>query len=401
MQQVLLRRVAPILGTLGALGPLSIDMYLPAMPQIATGLQVGEGAVQFSLMTFFAGLVIGQLLYGPFSDRIGRKPMIYVGLALYVTASLGCAATGTAAQLAAWRFIQGLGGAIGMVIGLAVIRDLYTGRTAANLVAVVMIVQGVAPVIAPLLGTAIIAVAPWRTLFVTLALFGVLCFVLVVLALPETRSPDLRATSHPSDALVNYLRLLANRHYLPFAAATALATGGFFSYLAGSSFVFVSVIGLSPAAYSAIFGFNALGLMAGAQVAPRLIGRFRPQMIMRTALATYTGAALFLAALELSNAANLLFLSALLFVIVTSMAFVLPLGSVMALESCGSMPGTAAALMGGLQFGAGTLASLVVGAAADGTGRPMVLVIVGCGLAACLVAFAAFPKAGSVTLEEA
>lgn len=165
MKQISSRRIAPILGILGAMGPLSIDMYLPGMPQIAASLNVGEGAVQFSLMAFFAGLTIGQLFYGPLSDRTGRKPMIYVGLALFIVGSIGCATAGTAPLLIVWRLVQGLGGSIGMVIGFAVVRDLYTGRTAASLMALMMMIQGVAPVVAPLIGTAIMSVAPWPTIF--------------------------------------------------------------------------------------------------------------------------------------------------------------------------------------------------------------------------------------------
>ncbi|HBR2024123.1 TPA: multidrug effflux MFS transporter [Klebsiella variicola] len=394
MRQTSSRRIAPVLGALGTLGPLSIDMYLPGMPQIASDLAVDAGAIQFSLMTFFAGLMVGQLFYGPLSDRMGRKRMIYVGLALFVIASLGCALATTAGQLTGWRFVQGLGGSIGMVIGLAMIRDVYTGRAAAGLVAMMMVVQGIAPIVAPLLGTAILAIAPWQAMFVLLAVCGIVCAALTALVLPETRLPELRATSHPSAALRNYVRLLGGRHFIPFAGVTALAMGGFFAYLAGSSFVFISVHGLSPTAYSLLFAVNAFGLMIGAQISPRLLGRFRPQAIMRAALAVYAAAALALVALEWFGGASLVSLSVLLFVVITAMAFVLPLGSVMALESYGAIAGTAAALMGALNFGAGTVASFAVGAAADGTARPMLVVIAACSLVACLIAFRAFPGAG-------
>lgn len=392
MPQTSSRRLAPILGTLGALGPLSIDMYLPGMPQIAADLRVAEGAVQFSLMAFFAGLMIGQLFHGPLSDRLGRKPVIYAALTLFIAASLGCATAGTAGQLTGWRFVQGLGGSIGMVIGLATIRDLYTGHAAAKLIALVMIVQGVAPIVAPLLGTAIMAVVPWQAMFVVLALAGAASMLLVATWLPETRLPEQRAQSRPAEAVGHYLSLLASRRYIAYAAASALAMGGFFAYLSGSAFVFISVHGLSPAAYSTLFAVNALGLMAGAQIAPRLMGRFRAQTIVRAALMAYAAAALLLSALELSGGAGLVPLSVLLFVVITAMAFVLPLGGVLALEAYGAIAGTAAALMGALNFSAGTLASLVVGATADGTALPMALTIAASGLAACLVAFLVFPQ---------
>ena len=385
-------RIAVILGSLSALGPLAIDMYLPALPVIAADLHVDEGMMQFSLMAFFAGLMLGQLFYGPVSDRTGRKPMIYVGLALFAGASLGCAFASSASQLAAWRFGQGLGGSIGMVIGLAVVRDLYTGRAAARLIALMMIVLGVAPILAPLIGTFITSLLPWRALFVILALFGAASAALVAIALPETRAVELRSRVHPGVVLRRYLHLAASRHYLPYVAATAIAQAGFFAYLAGSSFVFISVHGLSPTAYSLIFALNALGLMAGARLGPALMGRFRPQTIVRAALVAYAMAALTLLGLELGGGAGLVALSALLFVVVTSVSFVMPLCGAMALEAYGAIPGTAAALMGAIQFGAGTLASLAVGLAANGTALPMIATIAVSGVLACVVAFSAFPK---------
>ncbi|MBV2205662.1 MAG: multidrug effflux MFS transporter [Pseudomonas sp.] len=385
-------RIALVLGSLGALGPLAIDMYLPALPVIAADLHVDEGAIQLSLIAFFAGLMLGQLFYGPLSDRTGRKPMIYVGLALFIGASLGCAFAATAGQLVAWRFAQGLGGAIGMVIGLAVVRDLYMGRTAARLVAWMMIVLGVAPILAPLIGTFITSFLPWQALFVVLALFGVASGALVGFALPETRAAELRTPIHPDAVLHRYLHLALSRRYIPYVAASAIAQAGFFAYLSGSSFIFISLHGLSPTVYSLIFALNAFGLMAGAQLGPALMGRFQPQVIVRTALAAYTVAALALTGLELAGGAGLVALSALLFVVITSVSFVRPLCGVMALEAYGAISGTAAALMGAFQFGAGTLAALAVSLAANGTAFPMIATIAVSGTVSCLVAFSAFPK---------
>ncbi|MDI4655330.1 multidrug effflux MFS transporter [Xanthobacter autotrophicus] len=392
MLQISSRRIAPILGSLGALGPLSIDMYLPGLPQIAADLNVGERDVQFSLMACFAGLMLGQLFYGPLSDRIGRKTTIYIGLTLFIAGAIGCTIAGTAGQLAAWRFIQGLGGSIGMVISLAVVRDLYQGRAAVGLIALIMIVQGVAPVVAPLLGAAIIAVAPWRTIFAVLALIAIACMILVVAALPETRMPELRAVSRPLHAIHAYLQLIVSRRFIPYVATTALAMAGFFAYLASSSFIFISIYGLTPAAYSTLFAVNAIGLVIGAQVAPRLLGRFRPESIVRAALAVYAAVAVLLVALELNGGVPLAPFAVLLFIAIASSAFVMPLTSVMALESFGAVSGTAAALMGAVQFGAGTLASLVVSLTANGTALPMLATIAACGLSACLMSFFAFPK---------
>ncbi|ELI8126396.1 multidrug effflux MFS transporter [Yersinia enterocolitica] len=391
MQQTSSHRIAPILGMLGALGPLSIDMYLPGMPTIAEHLNSGEGAVQFSLVTFFAGLVIGQLLFGPLADWLGRKRMIYAGLALFVIGSLGCASVSTAAQLTTWRFVQGFGGSIGMVIGFAIVRDLYTGRTAASLIALMMIVQGLAPILAPLLGSAIISFAPWQAIFGILAVFGVLSCIVVAFWLPETRSIEQRATSRPFDAMRNYGRLLVSTNFMPYVVATALAQAGFFAYLGGSSFVFISLHGLSPAAYSGVFAVNSLGLVAGSQIAARLLGRFQAETVVRAALVAYVVAAIVLVVLEASQHSSLLLLAALLFCVITAMSFVMSLGSVLALEAQGAISGTASALMGALRFGAGTLSSFAVGATANGTAMPMLSTIAICGMGACLVSFVAFP----------
>lgn len=392
MQQKPSRVIAPILGSLGAVGPLSIDMYLPALPRIASDLHASEGSLQFSLMAFFAGLMLGQMFYGPVSDRTGRKPMIYAGLALYVVASLGCATASTASALTVWRFVQGLGGSIGMVIGLAVVRDLYTGKSAARLVAMMMIVFSVAPILAPLLGTTIMSFLPWPALFIALAVFGSVCVLAVATALPETRLQELRAISRPLDAFKNYAHLLISRRYIPYVATTALAQAGFFAYLAGSSFTFISLYGLSPTAYSLVFGVNAIGLTAGAQIAPRLMSHVSAPTIVRTALSVYLVAALLLAALEWFAGASLVPLAVLLFIAVAALGFVLPLMGMMALEAYGAISGTAAALMGALQFAAGTLASLAVGLTANGTALPMIATITISGLAAWIIAVTAFPK---------
>ncbi|PQO41814.1 MFS transporter [Blastopirellula marina] len=384
--------IAPILGILGAVGPLAIDLYLPGMPQITSELGISEGVVQFSLMTFLAGLMMGQLFYGPLSDRVGRKPMIVGGLLLFIVASLGCAFVQNGEQLLALRFVQGLGGAIGRVAGMAVVRDLYTGPTAAKLVAMMMLVLGLAPILGPLMGSAILMFASWRWIFVFLALFGVGCIVLVMTLMPETRLPHQRTSSHPIAALKNYGSLLVSRQYMPYVATMAFAQAGIYAYLTGSSFAFINIHGISPTLFSCIFASNAVGLMIGAQSGTRLLGRFSAETIIRRALATYILAAVTLLSLELAGEMNVVLLPVLLFVIITSIGFVLPLCGVMALESQGKISGTAAALMGACQFGFGTIAALVIGLTANGTAIPMAVTIALAAIAAGITANWAFPK---------
>lgn len=385
-----------VLGALGALGPLSIDMYLPALPRIATDLRISAGATQLSLMGFFAGLMVGQLVFGPISDRIGRKPVIYAGLLQFIAASACCALAGTAAALTGWRFAQGLGGSIGTAISLAIVRDLHTGRAAARVIAMMMIVQGLAPVLAPMLGTAVLSIASWRWIFLTLALFGAACMLAVAFTLPETRQPALRQKSHPLAIMRNYLQLLASRHYIAYAATLSFAMAGFFAYLSGSAFVFMSLYGLSPGAYSALVGGNAVGLVASGQIAPRLMHRVAPQTLMKAALCLYAAASILLFVLEFSGRAGFAWMTVLLFVIITAMAFVLPLSSVMAMEHYGHIAGAASALLGALRFGAGALASFLLSLAADGTALPMTAAIALCGTGAWFVAVLTFPKDGLI-----
>ncbi|MEW4452774.1 multidrug effflux MFS transporter [Bremerella sp. JC817] len=392
--------IAPVLGVLGALGPMSIDLYLPGMPQIVESLRIDEGTGQLSLMTFLGGLMLGQLFYGPTSDRLGRKPMIFVGLVLFTIASLGCAFVQTGEQLLLLRFIQGLGGAIGRVVGMAVVRDLYRGKTAAMLVAMMMLVLGLAPIVAPLIGSAILLVAPWQWLFVFLTFFGLACIVMVAVALPETRLEAQRTSSHPLVAIRNYGGLLLSRQYMPYVAALSLAQAGFYAYLTGSSFIFINLYGLSPTMYSVLFATNAVGLLIGAQIAPRLIGRFQAENIVRSGLVAYTMAAMLLVTLQLTGALNVVLLSVLLFMIIVSLAFVMPIAAVLALESQGKIAGTAAAMLGACQFGFGTVAALVIGLTANGTAMPMVMVIGLSSLAAISIAFLTFPGTEETCLQE-
>lgn len=391
MTQTRRKYIAPILGTIGALGPLAIDMYLPAMPQIAAELHVGAGEIQFSLMSFFSGLMTGQLFYGPVSDRTGRKPMIYTGLIIFIIASMGCALAGSAAQLVAWRFAQGIGGSIGMVIGLAIVRDLFKGREAAKLVALIMIVTGVAPIVAPLLGTTILAAADWPALFIALAVYGVLCLALAATLLPETRSEAFRLASNPMTAIHQYVRLLCSRNYISYAAVQALIQAGFFAYLAGSSFIFISLYGMSPTSFSLIFAVNAIGMVGGSQLSPRMLHWFSSGTIIRTALIINIIIAATLLWLEKEGQLTLPIMSAGLFLLIFAMAVVMPVNGMMALDAYEEMSGTAAALMGAMQFGAGSLASFIVGVMADGTAKPMLLSITIFGFIACLIALFSFP----------
>jgi len=383
--------IAAALGCLSALGPLAIDMYLPALPAMAADLAANEGSIQFSLMVFFTGLTLGQLIYGPLSDRLGRKPLIYFGLLLFSLASLACAyVTGFGGLLLA-RFIQGLGGSIGMVIALAVVRDLYTGQAAARLIALVLLVLGISPVLAPLAGSALLAFLGWRMIFFVLAAIGIVIFVFIAAALPETRMPELRQTSRPSRAFRQYLHLLTSRQFIPFVLVSAIAQGGFFAYISASASVFISIHGLSPTAYSILFALNAVGLVTSNQLSPVAMRRWGAYAVVRVAATTYSACGLLLLVMELAGFASLLSHCVLFMLVVASVGLIMPVLSVRAMASFGQISGTAAALLGAIQFIGAAVASGIVGSLANGTALPLVSMIAVCGVLALVIALRMFP----------
>ena len=380
------------LGILCGVGPMATDMYLGAMPEIATALDGSAASVQLSVMAFFLGFTVGQLFYGPISDRTGRKPMIYLALAIFVVSSIGCMFAGDVRQLLAWRLLQGAGGSIGMVMAAAVIRDLYTGVQAARLMSVVVLVNGVAPIIAPLVGSLLLGVGSWRLIFLALAMLGVVAAVLAWFLLPETRMGELRRMSKPHHAFKWYRHLLGRRDFIPYAGTLALAQGGLFVYIAGSSFIFIDLYGLTPLAYSMLFSVNAIGLAVGAQVATRQVPRYGLRAVARVSTAIYATAAVVLLAIQLGGAGGIVPTSILLFVMIASLGGIMPTCNVLSLEGHGAIAGVAAALMGALGFGAGAATSFLLGLLENGTATPMIAIIALCAVAAATTSHTAFPR---------
>lgn len=382
--------IAVALGALCALGPFATDMHVAAMPRMAGDLATTDATIQLNMMTYFVGFTLGQLFYGPASDRTGRKPMIYLALAIFIAGSTGCVVASDATQFLAFRFLQGIGGSIGMVIATASIRDLYTGHEAAKLMSLVMLVLGVAPVIAPLAGSLILETGHWRTIFIVLILLGLLVAFVVLSLLPETRMPELRTHSRPAAALHWYGRLLFTRSFIPYAGALAFAQGGFFAYIAGSSFVLINVYGMSPVEYALVFSLNSIGIGIGTQIGPRLARRIGIRGVVKASSAIYALAAILMLALELSGNGNLLSICILLFVMVMALGGIMPSCNIMAMESHGAIAGTAAALMGALGFGAGALGSFAIGIFADDSALPLLAVIAAFAVATTLTAHLAF-----------
>ncbi|WP_395352453.1 multidrug effflux MFS transporter [Variovorax sp. UC122_21] len=365
-------RMALLLGLLSAIGPFAIDMYLPALPAIGQSLRADIGAVQMSLTAFFISLGAGQLLYGPVSDMVGRKPPLYAGLAVFAIASVGCALATDIQTLIALRFIQGLGAAAGMAIPRAVVRDLHTGTDAARLMSLLMLVFSISPILAPLVGSGVIAVTGWRGVFWAVTVAAVAGLAMMATLLAETRPASERVESSIGSALAAYWLLLRDRHYLGLVFIGSFAMAGFFTYLANSSFVMIDHYGLSPALYSVAFGVNAAAFFGASQFNGTLGERFGLARLVKFGVAGCGVAMVAMFAYYAMGGDSLWVMIVLYFIASGFMGFVIPTTGVLALEMHGAIAGTASALLGTLQMLTGAVAMAVVGAFTDGGPLPMV-----------------------------
>jgi DHA1 family bicyclomycin/chloramphenicol resistance-like MFS transporter len=369
-------RLVVVLGLVNAIGPLSIDMYLPAFPEIADAFGTGASAVQLTLTACVAGLALGQLVIGPLSDRLGRRLPLVAAMATYSVASLLCAlATGIVA-LVALRFVQGLAGAGGIVIARAVVRDLHTGAAAARLFSTLMLVTGLAPILAPLLGGQLLAVTAWEGIFVALAILSALLAAIVALGLPETLPAERRTRAGLRRTVQTMGRLLRDRTFRGHALTSGLTFGALFAYISGSSFVLQGIYGLSPQLYSLAFAMNGLGLIAASQVNARVVERVGPRRLLRRAIACVMTSAVVLLVVVLVGDLPVWAILAPMFAIVSSLAFVLPNATALALADHAGVAGTASALLGVIQFIVGAIAAPFVGAAGPDTAVPMGVVMV-------------------------
>jgi MFS transporter, DHA1 family, multidrug resistance protein len=363
-----------ILGSMVAIGPLSIDMYLPGLPQITRSLEASAASVQLTLTAVVVGLALGQLVAGPLSDRIGRRRPLVVGLVAYSGVSLLCALAPDVVVLTGLRLLQGLAGGAGIVIGRAVVRDLYAGAAAARLFSSLMLVTGLAPILAPVIGAQVLKVTDWEGIFVVLAGLALAIVTLAAIALPETLPPDRRDRGGLAHTLRVLRGLLTQRRFIGYALTAALAFGALFAYISGSSFVLQEIYGLSPQSFSLAFGANGLGLVIGSQVNARLVGRFGPDVLLRRALLVIVGAAAALVAVVTADLGVWPVIIAT-FVVMSSLSFVMPNSTALALADQAKVAGTASALLGVIQFLVGGLAAPLVGIGGTGSALPMAVVM--------------------------
>ena len=372
-------RLVVILGCLTAFGPLSIDFYLPGLPRLTSDFDTSASAGQLTLTACLLGLALGQLAFGPLSDRFGRRRPLVCGLAAYCAASLACAAAPDVWTLVALRFVQGLGGSAGIVIARSVVRDLRSGVGAARLYSIIMLVVGVVPFLAPILGGAFLHATSWRGLFVILGAVDAAILAAVVAWLPETLAPDRRQRSGQTAA--GFLELLADRTFLAYALVLGLNFATMFSYIAGSSFVLEDLHGVSPQVYGVIFGVNALGIVMTSQLNRALVGRVPPERLLLAGVAAGAtgGAMLLVVVLAGIGLAGIL---PCLFVCVSSVGLVIPNATALALTDYPHAAGSASALLGTAQFVLGGAAAPLVGVAGRETAVPMALMMALFGAAA-------------------
>jgi DHA1 family bicyclomycin/chloramphenicol resistance-like MFS transporter len=382
-------RYVVILGALSAFAPLSIDMYLPALPAMARDLHTSAAAAQLSLTACLIGLAAGQLLAGPLSDARGRRGPLLAGVAAYMVASALCIVAPGIWVLLVLRLIQGLAGAAGIAIARAVVRDLYDGPEMARFYALLLIVSSAAPIIAPLLGAQLLHITNWRGVFAVLALAGAALLAAVAAGLPETLPPDRRRAGGARAALRTGRHLLADRQFGGYALASGLGIGAMFAYISGSPFVLQTKFGVSPQLFSLIFAVNGLGIIAAGQVSRQLAGRVTLRALLAAGLTGSAGGGAALLAGAAAGFGLPLVLPAL-FVMVSSVGLIQPSATALALEGHAQDAGSASGMLGLAQYAIGAVTAPLVGVAGPHTDLPMAIVIcvLGVGARLCL------PRAG-------
>ncbi|WP_326550090.1 multidrug effflux MFS transporter [Micromonospora sp. NBC_01813] len=380
-------RLILVLGTLIAVGPLTIDMYLPALPAIGEDLQTTAAGVQLTLTGTLIGLAVGQLIIGPLSDVLGRKRPLLAGTALHVLASILCVIAPNIAVLGGLRVVQGFGAAAASVIAMAVVRDLFDGIAFARILSRLLLVMGVAPVLAPTLGSALLNWTQWRGVFAALAVLGVALIAVTAFGLGETLPPHRRRPARVLDTLRVYGGLLRDRTFIGLVLVAGFAMAALFAYVAGSSFVLQEQYGLNEQQFGIAFGAGAIGMITATQLNVRLLRHYSPQQILLTSLVAALTCGLVLLGFAATNVGGLPGVLIPLWAVLAATGFALPNAPALALAGHGEAAGTAAALLGAVQFGVGALAAPVVGLLGNGS-TAMAAVITGGMLIAVVVLLA-------------
>lgn len=365
-----------VLGALSAIGPLTIDLYLPAMPELTAQLGAATAQGQMTITGLLVGLGAGQLIIGPLSDAVGRRKPLLVGLAIHALMSVLCALAPSITVLIITRTLQGFAGAAVAVVAMAVVRDLFSGYRAAQLLSRLILVLGIAPILAPSLGSGLLKVTSWQGIFVVLAVAGVLLLALAIVALPETLPPARRLPAKLKTSLSSYRILFADKLFVIMVLVAGLMFATMFAYIAGSPFILQELYRLSPQQFGLAFGANAVGLILMTQINPLLVKRWGPVSVLSVAVVVALTAGVVLLGTAMSGFGGLLGFMIPLWFVIASAGLAFPNAPAIALNRHGEAAGTAAALLGAAQFMIGGLVAPLVGALDDGTAVPMAAVIV-------------------------
>ncbi len=385
-------QLALLLGSLGLLGPFTIDMYLPSFPTIVEDYGTTASLVQISLTTCLLGLGVGQLFIGPMSDVLGRRKPLLIFLIMYLLASVICAFSPSIYLFIAARFLQGFAAAGGLVISKAIVRDIYSGKELTKFFSLLMLVGNLGPIVAPIVGGGVLAVTDWNGVFLVLSVVGMVIFFTVLFKLEESLPVERRVPSNLAQVLKNFGSLLKDREFLGYALTQGFMIAGIFAYVSGVPFVYQNIYGVSPQVFSFLFGVNGLALIIGTQSVGRLADRISEKTFLRFGLFLSTGAGtVLLTALLLK--APLLAVAIPIFFLVCSIGMIATSSFALALESQGHIAGSASALLGVLPFVLGAITSPLVGVAGEYSAIPMGVVILSASLLSLLAYFGLVQRA--------
>lgn len=369
-----------ILGSLVTISPFSIDMYLPGFPAIAEDLKTTIDNVQLSLTSYFIGISVGQLLYGPLLDRFGRKSPLYIGMLVYILASIGCAFTTSVDALIAMRFIQAIGGCAGMVAAQALVRDIYPTNRTAQVFSLLTLVIAISPMIAPTVGGYVTAIFGWHAVFFILAIITALILLGVHFALPEGNQADQSISLRPKPVLKNFLTVLKQPQFLVYSLAGGIATAAPFAYIAGSADVFMNIYKVSEQEYGWIFAFLAFAMIGSTQLNHGLLKRYTSEQIINFTLFYQTAVGILLVIGTWYGWFGMIGLIVLMFIFLSGQGLTNPNATALSLAPFFKHTGSAAALMGSFRMAMGGLVSAIVSILHNGTTLPMVSVMTGCAI---------------------
>src|SRR6478736_6309414 len=367
-----------ILGLLTAIGPFSIDMYLPAFPAIAKGLHTTVAHVTLSLSSFFIGISFGQLLYGPLLERFGRKKPLYAGLCIYLIASVGCALAASVNALIVLRLLQALGGCVGMVAARAMVRDLFEVKENAKVFSMLMLVVAVSPIIAPTLGGYITSMLGWRYVFI-------IVIISAYFLLPESKKPNPNFSLRPGPILNNFSGVIRHPQFYTYALTAAVSAAGLYAYIGGSPHVFMEIFHVTEKQYGWIFALIAMGLIGASQVNSLLLKTYTSEQLIKVALFCQSMIGITLVCLTFLGWTDLFVTIFLIFIFLCTQGFVFPNASALSLAAFGHTAGSASALLGAIQMTIGACTSALVSVLQNHTAVPMTGVMAGCAITALSV----------------